>query len=66
MEIDEKTGRVTIKGLILGHLSFGKNVSRKQEGWYFIPACSGRKSGRVLRQTREEAIPAWVKRAAKA
>lgn len=63
--IDKETRKVIIDGMVYGTLSYQKNVSKKTEGWLFIPATTSHRAGRVLHQTMEGVVPAWVKRAGK-
>ncbi len=60
MNIDKTNGRVTINGIIYGH------ISQHDKGYIFIPAQSGRKSSCKFHSTAEACIPGWVKKADRA
>ena len=61
--IDEN-GAVRYGGLVWGQVSWVAHP--RSPGWKFIPRVAGRVGSRKVYATREEAVPAWVRRQIKA
>lgn len=60
----EKTGRVRVAGILMGHVKHLKHGGAFQY-WQFRPAIAGRQVSRKTHHSPEACIPAWVKKFAR-